>query len=346
MFNNLFSTAALLLLLTAPLSAQGVQQFAGLGNFELENGQTIQNCRIGYRTFGRLNAERSNAVLFPTWYEGTSEHLIYYLGPEGLVDTTDFFVILVDALGDGVSSSPANSTAQPGRAFPDYSISDMVRTQHQLVTKHLGLDRLYAVVGISMGGMQTFEWMATYPDFFEKAVPVVGSPRATAYDILVYEMWASLLEYPHQTDSLNNYTNVLMVEYLMGYTPEYHNAQTSRTQTTAYRQALAEEATLYNRYNSASQARALMQHDITRHYDGSMEKAAAAFQGEVLIVINKRDHILTPGPAREFARLSNAELLELDSDYGHFAFYGELKTIGAASRRFLAQGPTKRSTGR
>lgn len=98
----------------APVNAQSPapdrqQQFADLGVCKLVDGQQITSCRLGYRTWGRLNAERSNAVLFPTWFSGTSASLADSIGPNGLVDPGKYFVVAVDALGDGVSSSPSNS---------------------------------------------------------------------------------------------------------------------------------------------------------------------------------------------------------------------------------------------
>src|SRR6185312_10432895 len=99
------------------------------------------------------------------------------IGPGRLVDSSTYFVVLVDAFGNGVSSSPSNSAQQPGDAFPEFTIADIVRSQYRLATETLGLTHLHAVVGISMGGMQVFQWLVAYPGFIDRAVSIVGSPQ-------------------------------------------------------------------------------------------------------------------------------------------------------------------------
>ena len=120
--------------LVALAAEEPEQKFASLGDFRLENGQEIKNLKLGYRTAGGLNAAKSNAVLFPTWFTGTTKDLVDFVGPGKLVDSSKYFVILVDALGDGVSSSPSNSREQPHMRFPRINMRDMVRAEYELAT--------------------------------------------------------------------------------------------------------------------------------------------------------------------------------------------------------------------
>ena len=128
------------------------EQFANLGSLKLKRGGAIRNFRLGYRTLGNLNADRSNAILWPTWLGGKTEDLLPFVGPENVADTEKYFVILVESIGNGISSSPSNSKLQPLMQFPRYSIQDMVESEHRLVTEVLHLSHLHAVMGISMGG--------------------------------------------------------------------------------------------------------------------------------------------------------------------------------------------------
>src|SRR5450432_2243192 len=103
--------SSLLVFLAAGVFAQE-QQFASLGDFKLESGEVIRDCRIGYRTFGQLNPEKSNVIIVPTWANGTTAQMDGQFGPNRLIDTTKYYAIAMDALGNGISSSPSNSPSQ------------------------------------------------------------------------------------------------------------------------------------------------------------------------------------------------------------------------------------------
>ncbi len=336
MHRTLSFVAAFFLIASVDLMGQELQ-FAEMGDCELENGGVIQACRLGYRTAGTLDADRSNAVLFPTWFGGSSAQILSLLGPDGMIDTSQSFVILVDAFGNGVSSSPSNSSTQSGSAFPEITIRDMVRHQHRLLTEHLGVSRLKAVVGISMGGMQAFQWAVSYPEFTRKIVPVVGSPRLAAYDIVLWETDLRILQWFLDCRCRPPAALRRGLFFLMGG-PDYQARVSPRDSLPSIRAQLDTASLREDRaYDLGSQLRAMIHHDVTAPFEGSLEQAASVIRAEALVVVGLTDHVVTPGPALEFARLLGAPTLEFTNDCGHSAPMCEPERFNSAVREFVRE---------
>ena len=174
----------------------GPFETAALGDFELENGGKIRDLRLAYATFGTLSDKKDNAILFPAWYSGTNKILeLAYVGKGRALDPSRYFIILVNQIGNGLSSSPSN-TAAPfnAAAFPAISIGDDVRAQHRLVTETLGIERLALVVGGSMGAQQTYEWAARFPEAVRRAAPIAGLARGTAYTKLLVDTFIEAIQ--------------------------------------------------------------------------------------------------------------------------------------------------------
>lgn len=154
-----------------------------LGDFDLENGGKIRNLELAYATFGQLSAKKDNAILFPTWYSGSSKILeLVYIGPGRALDPEKYFIILVNQIGNGLSTSPSNTKPPYDAArFPSVEIGDDVRAQHKFITEKFGLDELALVLGFSMGAQQAYEWAIRYPDFVKRAAPVAGTAKGTPY---------------------------------------------------------------------------------------------------------------------------------------------------------------------
>jgi homoserine O-acetyltransferase len=315
------------------------QQFATLGDFKLSSGAVINECRIGYRTFGKLNEQRSNAIVFPTWASGTTEQLQSNIGPSRLIDSNKYFVIAIDALSNGISSSPSNSKLQPRMSFPRFNLRDTVESQHELLTRVLHLNHVRAVIGVSMGGMQTFQWMVSYPGFMDKAIPIVGSPRLATYDLLLWQAQIDAIMNDRDWNNGNyafNPARRLEWEFgeLLLTTPDNYNTKVTREQLLAGLKK-AESDVGFDANDKIRQAQAMMSLDVSQDFGGSMERAAAAVKAKTLVIVSRFDHVVTPGPAREFARLLHAQMLELDSDCGHLAPSCEAQRTNEAVARFL-----------
>ena len=337
-----FSSLAVLCLgLFACATAAQELRFAELGDFKLENGQVIRDCRIGYRTFGKLNGDRSNAVVFPTWASGTSEYIQSNLGPGKIVDPANYYVIAIDALGNGVSSSPSNSRLQPRMNFPRFSVRDMVNTQYELVTRVLGMKHVKAVIGVSMGGMQTFQWIVSYPEFMDAAVPIVGSPQLAPYDLLIWQAQLdAILRDPDWNNGnySKNPAQVADAEFgaLLLTTPEDYNKHMTRKQVFDELEK-ARSAPGFDANNKIRQVQAMMALDVAEPFGSSMERAAAAVKTRLLVVASKFDHVVTPGPALNFAKLTGAATLLLEGDCGHMAPSCEIQRVGKAVAEFLGR---------
>src|SRR6202051_3588729 len=159
----------------------GPYEMIGIGNLELEEGGLIPDCQLAVATHGTLNAAKDNAILVLTWYSGTSKIMEQVcIGNGRALDPAKYFIIVVNQIGNGLSTSPHNSGgAQAGPAFPKVRIGDDVRAQHKLLTGTFGLQSLALVVGGSMGAQQTYEWAARYPEMVRRAAPIAGTAKST-----------------------------------------------------------------------------------------------------------------------------------------------------------------------
>jgi len=191
----------------------------------LASGQLLGPFTVAYQTYGTLNADKSNAILVchaltgdqyvaeahpvtgrPGWWERV-------VGPGLTVDTERYFVICVNVLAGCMGSAGPKDidprTGHPfGLDFPLITITDMVAAQ-KLVVEHLGIEKLFAVIGGSMGAMQTLEWAARYPEMVFCAIPIAGAARHSAQNIAFHEVgrqaimadpnWAGGDYYGHDT---------------------------------------------------------------------------------------------------------------------------------------------------
>lgn len=159
----------------------GPYEIINIGDLDLACGKTLHNCELAVAIHGQLNDKKDNAILIPTWYSGTSKIIQdVFIGAGRAIDPDKYFVIVVNQIGNGLSSSPHNTLGAYAKAgFPTISIADDVTAQHRLVTEHLGLTSLALVMGGSMGAQQTYEWAARYPSMVERMAAIAGTARTS-----------------------------------------------------------------------------------------------------------------------------------------------------------------------
>ena len=316
--------------------AQSPAQTARIGDFTLENGQVIKDCKIVYRTFGTLNADSSNAVLYPTWFGGTTEHLARFCAPGKIVDSTRYFIIAVAALGNGESSSPSNSVLQPGDTFPQFNIRDMVHAEYRMLQKQFGFEHIKAVLGGSMGSMQALEWMVQYPGFMDKAVAYVATPKLTSSDLLLMRIQEQIIHSAGK-DTSTAWASLSALTRYMVRTPDYVTGHTRPEAVDSLLQNWrTEKHAPFTLQNYRIQLRAMQQHDVFKTFGGSMQAAAEHIKARGLFVLSESDHLLNYLPALRFARYLNAEVLLLKGNCGHLEPGCQMEKVSQTIQKFLA----------
>lgn len=156
-----------------------------LGDIVLQSGLTLPQAKLAYKNYGKLNTLRDNAIVMPTYYGGQHADNEAMIGAGRALDPTRYFIIVPNMFGNGLSSSPSNTSPPFDRAaFPNITVYDNVVCQHRLVTKHLGIGRIKLVVGFSMGAQQAFQWGALYSDIVQAIAPICGSARTSPHNHL------------------------------------------------------------------------------------------------------------------------------------------------------------------
>jgi homoserine O-acetyltransferase/O-succinyltransferase len=309
-------------------------KIAEIGPLQLVNGGVIINCKVAYRTAGMINEDTSNVIVYPTWFGGNSGNIIN-VGSR-LLDTTKYFLIGVDALGNGFSSSASNSPDQADSQFPEITIKDIVNSQYKLLKESLGIEHVFAFLGGSMGAMQVFEWAVSYPDYMDKVIPYAGSPRLTPFDLMLWECEIRAIElWENNGGSREEIAELIgTIHNLLMTTPENKNNQVSRENFNEYLKNIHENyRKIFNPYDWKSQLKAMMHHDIS--VNGSLDEAADRIKADMLIMVGSRDLIVNPQPAIDFGSRRNFRKHIFENDCGHLAPGCEFDTFKSLINDFL-----------
>jgi homoserine O-acetyltransferase/O-succinyltransferase len=302
-----------------------------LGDFRLENGEVILDFSLSYVVHGEMRTDGSNVILCLTPIGSIHHKYDFLIGPGKGLDTDRFCVIVVDAIGNGLTTSPSTSFRQAAESFPRFTIRDMVESQRALLD-HLGVRKAHAAFGASMGGMQVLQWAVSYPDRLDRAVALVPMARTTPWSACINEASrrALMADPEWLTESARNgwHAWVAIMQVLAGRTPEAMATECS-SPADAIRaiadRALQREATGFRAIDWVYQTYAYDAHDVagTRDFCGDLAAALASVRARTLIVGAPGD-LYNPTSAAEEAALfiPGATFVKIPSIYGHHAANG------------------------
>lgn len=318
------------------------QQFHQLEGFALESGKYVE-CAVGYRTYGTRNDDDSNVIVFPTWFSGTTADLATFgkVGPGALADSDRYFVITLDALGNGVSCSPSNSELTGGDTGVVITTADMVRSQHRLLTEGFGLSRVHAVMGISMGGMQALRWLELHPQFMDKVVVIDGSPGPTSYDLLHWTVYRDIVRSLQDAGASDETIGGVMarVTNLTLYTPDFFVDGIAPEALSEFLAPAYAPQPAFRADDYVSQIEAMMAHDVPADVLVTNTLRTGV---DVLIVSTPSDDMVNQRPAQALAARLGAEVLTVISNCGHVGSSCESETVDAAVAAFLENGRARR----
>jgi homoserine O-acetyltransferase len=165
------------------INPAAVQADAWFENYKFRDGETLARLKIHYATLGmphhNAKGDIDNAILVLHWTGADSRALLSPIYTRALfdpgrpLDANRYYLIFADSVGHGLSSKPSDGLKAK---FPNYSYGDIVDLQHKLVTETLGIKHLHAILGMSMGGMNAWQWAEAYPDMMDGVMPVVSLP--------------------------------------------------------------------------------------------------------------------------------------------------------------------------
>ncbi len=317
----------------------GPYELHDIGNLELEEGGTIRGCQLAYATFGQLNDAKDNAVLVPTWYSGTNKIIEQnFIGNGRALDPEKYFILVVNQIGGGLSSSPHNTPAPGGMAnFPHVRIGDDVRAQHKLVTDKFGLTMLALVVGGSMGAQQTYEWAVRYPGMVKRAAPIAGTARNTVHDFLFTEILVEAITsdpgyakgfYRSPEDVREGLLRHAKMWAMMGWSTEFF--QQNRHKALGFSSLDDFIVNFMAAYFAPMDPNDLLcmawkwqRGDVSRHTGGDLRAALSRIKAKTFVMPMSSDMFFPPADCMaEWRLIPNAEFRPIETIDGHLALFG------------------------
>lgn len=327
-----------------------------LGNCVLQSGATLRDAKLAYKTYGNLNADKSNVIVYPTWYSGQHYDNEWLIGEGMALDPEKYFIIVPNMLGNGLSSSPSNTPPPYDRArFPNVTFYDNVKLQHRLVTENFGIEKIALVVGWSMGAGQTYQWGVSYPDMVERIFPFCGSAKTSLHNFVFLEGVKAALQADsaweagwYKEQPTKGLRAVARVYAGWGFSQAFYREKTYIQQGYSsledFLVAFWEGFFLRRDANNLLTMLWTWQNgDIgkTPGFDGNFEQALGAIKAKAIVMPGQTDLYFPPEDNEyEVKHMPNALLRPIPSIWGHFAGGGanrvDTKFIDDSLKELLA----------
>jgi homoserine O-acetyltransferase/O-succinyltransferase len=315
------------------------------GDLKLESGEAIKDFSISYVTHGTLNPTKSNAILMVTAISGNHHRLDFMIGPGKALDPDKYFIVCTDAIANGLTTSPSNSKAQPRMQFPKFSIRDMVESQYRLMKEKFGIDHVVAVIGPSMGGMQTLQWGVSHPDYMDALVAMVPLAKTPGWTVAVLEASRkAIMDDPAWKDGnydappekgVRLWRDILN---LAARTPDMYSAQFKNGMDVLPWMEQQETALLkaFDANDWIYQTWAYERHDVgtTPGFNGDTARALASIKAKTLILTGTKD-LLNPEFEPQQAGKNIAGVKMMTISPGTVTGHASAGGAGAADVEFL-----------
>jgi homoserine O-acetyltransferase len=321
------------------VETQGHYSLHDIGDLRLEEGGTLRSCKLGYATFGTLNADKSNAILVPTWYSGTHSIMAQvYIGKQHALNPDKYFIVVVNQIGSGISSSPHNTPFPADRAnFPKVRIGDDVQAQHRLLSDKFGIQGLALVVGGSMGAQQTFEWAVRYPDMVRRAAPIAGTAKNSLHDFLFTETLVEAITsdpgwkggwYSSNWEVREGLRRHAKMWAVMGWSPAFFSRQ--RFRALGFSSLDDFTGNFMNGYFGVMDPNDLLcmawkwqRGDVSRLTSGNLEQALRRVKAKTFVMPIDSDMFFPPSDCEAEQKLiPNSELRVIHTVDGHLGLFG------------------------